>query len=387
MRTEPTFFIKQYGDNKHMKLIYLPYCKKRYVEEKSRVSEKIMQELKASRSRVVNDKKLENNLSRAKSKVRELVLCNNFEYFVTLTLSPNKIERTDLKKAITKLNRIISDMNKTRSDRVRYVLIPEKHKSGAWHFHGFVHGLIETDLRINANGYKEWLQYADKLGYTNLTPLQNKDKAASYCLKYITKDLARSVQKRGAHVYYASKGLKKAEVIYRGMGVYEGAWDYEQKDGYCFVADYCRKEVRENFYTMIEESVFPRGDYGTTEEGFFTSYMIQGGIKYEKIYSSFVGVGVGDWSDISRETSTSGRDRTKRGVRRMVVDDNVQFVWNSCWARRIRDVDGWGIARTFTARRTHAKRDTKVGRMATGDGAKRTNCARFRNAPNLGESF
>lgn len=387
MRTEPTFFIKQYGDNKHMKLIYMPYCKKRYIEEKSRVSEKIMQELKANRTRVVNDRKLENNLSRAKSKVRELVLCNDFEYFVTLTLSPNKIERTDLKKAITKLNRVISDMNKGREERVRYVLIPERHKSGAWHFHGFLHGLCEKDIRINKNGYKEWMQYADKMGYTNLTPLQNKDKAASYCLKYITKDLARSVQKRGAHVYYASKGLKKAEVIYRGTGMYDGKWDYEQKDGYCYVADYCKQEVRENFYTMIEETVFPRGDYGTTETGFFTSYMMQGGIKYEKIYSGFPGFGVGGWHDFARVPSPGSRNSTKRGIWRMVDNNNVQFVWNSCWKGRLRFFDGWGIEFTPTAKRNHARRNTKTRNLAEGDGAKRSNCARFRNAPNLGESF
>ena len=184
MRSEPTFFIKQYGDNKHMKLIYMPYCKKRYVEEKRRVSEKIMQELKANRNRVVNDTKLENNLSRAKSKVRELVLCNEFEYFVTLLLSPRKIKRTDLKLAITRINRIISDMNKMRADRVTYVLIPEKHKDGAWHFHGFIHGLTKNDIRINQNNYPEWKQYADKLGFMNMSKIENKDRAKLFVIYF-----------------------------------------------------------------------------------------------------------------------------------------------------------------------------------------------------------
>ena len=43
-----------------------------------------------------NTKKLEASLSRTKNRVTELALCNPWEYFVTLTLSPEKYNRNDL---------------------------------------------------------------------------------------------------------------------------------------------------------------------------------------------------------------------------------------------------------------------------------------------------
>ena len=45
------------------------------------------------RSRVGNDSKLANNLSRAKSKIFELSLCNKWEYFVTFTFDSSKRNR------------------------------------------------------------------------------------------------------------------------------------------------------------------------------------------------------------------------------------------------------------------------------------------------------
>lgn len=341
MRTEPTFFIKEYGDSKHMKLVYMPWCRMKHIEEKHYVSHETLKKIIAARSRIVNDHKLQNNLSRAKSKVRELVLCNKFEYFVTLTLSPDKIKRTDLKLAITRLNRIVSDMNKTidgewgRKERVTYVLIPERHKNGAWHFHGFIHGLTKYDIRKNKNGFPEWRQYADKLGYTNLTEIQNKDRAASYCLKYITKDLARSVTKRGAHLYYASKGLETAKVVYRGTGLYTGEWDYMQKDGYCYVADYDKQEVRDNFHTTIDVEMFPRMYEKAMEKvkenkgGFFASPYVKGGIYCEEMdCGTFSPIHYGYWCDRIPDTITRGGISIECGIWGMVVGDHVQLVWD-----------------------------------------------------------
>ena len=49
-----------------------------------------------SNNKLVSDVKLSNNISRAKSKVFEYAYCNHWDYFITLTISPDKYDRYDL---------------------------------------------------------------------------------------------------------------------------------------------------------------------------------------------------------------------------------------------------------------------------------------------------
>ena len=72
---------------------------------------------------------------RARAALRDLALCNDFDCFVTLTLDGAQVNRYDPKQVIQKLNRWAD--NKVRRDGLRYVLVPELHKDGAIHFHGF----------------------------------------------------------------------------------------------------------------------------------------------------------------------------------------------------------------------------------------------------------
>ena len=52
-------------------------------------------------------------------------------------------------------------------------------------------------------------------------------------MKYITKDLQRSVSKLGAHLYYVSLGLKRAEVVAKGD--YNGNLVFDYENDYCKV--------------------------------------------------------------------------------------------------------------------------------------------------------
>lgn len=51
--------------------------------------------IKAQLRKLNNDKKLTNNLIRTKTTIQQLALCNDFRYFVTLTLKP-EYDRTNL---------------------------------------------------------------------------------------------------------------------------------------------------------------------------------------------------------------------------------------------------------------------------------------------------
>ena len=59
------------------------------------------------RSRDINDSKLSNNVTRARTRVFELAICNDFEYFITLTINKEKLDRYELKEYIKKLGQFI----------------------------------------------------------------------------------------------------------------------------------------------------------------------------------------------------------------------------------------------------------------------------------------
>lgn len=163
-----------------------------------------------------NNKKMENNISRAKSAVTEYALCNDWEHFVTLTIDKKKQDRYDMKKYIHDLGVWIGNYNKKYNTKLSYLLIPEKHEDGATHCHGLFNGVSSDSLTINKNNYLDMPYYFNRFGYISLSPIKNKDACAFYMTKYITKDMSCRLEDVGEHLYYCSRGLKRKEVFLYG---------------------------------------------------------------------------------------------------------------------------------------------------------------------------
>ena len=85
-------FLKRYGTSK-FRLIQMASVRTKGVELP-----------KKSPKYSVNDQKLDNNICRARSKIREYGFCNDWSLFVTLTLDPLKMDVFDL----SALNRTLS---------------------------------------------------------------------------------------------------------------------------------------------------------------------------------------------------------------------------------------------------------------------------------------
>lgn len=179
-----------------------------------------------------NDEKLPENIRRAKSKVYELALCNDFTFFCTLTFSQDKVpDRYDLDGCMKRFCKWLNNYNNRRPGAaVRYLLIPEPHQDGAWHLHGLISGVPESDLREFlleehlpdhirkelAKGHRiyQWTAYDQKFGYCTLCPIRSMDAVSRYITKYITKKLGSSLKELNAHLYYRSQGLKQKELLY-----------------------------------------------------------------------------------------------------------------------------------------------------------------------------
>ena len=190
-------------------------------------------------SRDKNETKLDNNLSRAKQKIFEYAYCNEFEYFITLTLDKRKFNRYDLKEYKIALHQFLNNYSKKYHIKIEYVMVPEMHEDGAWHIHGLIKGIPKEDLisfddmekvpkDLLGQGFYNWLPYAEKFGFNSLGVIRSQEGVSKYITKYIKKSLGSGIGKE-KNTYMVSKGLKKAVLIKKGSlsGNSDLSYDYE----------------------------------------------------------------------------------------------------------------------------------------------------------------
>lgn len=152
------------------------------------------------------DERSPQSRSRAKRNVRELVLCNEWDYFVTLTL---RQDRYDLAKFKRDFGVWVGNFNKKYNTKLRYLVIPEEHKDGATHAHGVFAGVPRGALTLNENGYLDMPYYRNRFGFISLGEIHSQKATAFYITKYITK-APHSQLKKGEQMFFCSHGLNKA---------------------------------------------------------------------------------------------------------------------------------------------------------------------------------
>lgn len=210
------------------------------------------------------------NLSRARSTIYELALCNNWEYFFTFTLDPKKYDRSDLKIFQKKLSRFFRKYREKHKINVKYLLVPEQHKDGInWHMHGFLIGLPEEHLRKftleeqlpyyirhnleNNQPIYDWNAYRKKFGFCNLEPIHNLEASAKYITKYISKSMDNGTIQANGHLYYASQGLNRAEVTASGYYDPRQPVDFDFENEHVLLKWYNGDEQPETFVHADEK--------------------------------------------------------------------------------------------------------------------------------------
>lgn len=176
--------------------------------------------------------RFESSLSRTKSTIFELALCNKFEYFCTFTQDVQKVsDRFDLNEFRARLSQFVRNQNRYRSaeNKIEYLLIPEEHKDGAWHMHGLIRGLTDDDLKINEHGYLDWYKYRDRFGFFSCSKIKSHEACSRYITKYVSKSLFTTKIKNGGHMFFASKGLARKECAseYPCDSSMSEQWDFE----------------------------------------------------------------------------------------------------------------------------------------------------------------
>lgn len=157
-----------------------------------------------------------------KRRIRGYALANQFEWFVTLTIDPHKINSLDYEISKTLLLKWCRYMRDTYG-KFDYLFIPEFHKSGAVHFHGilgdisanFIEARHPNNGQLLLQNNHQVYNLADwNFGFTNCQKIVDSEKTASYLTKYLTKELMTNKEMFRKKRYFNSQGLKKPKVEY-----------------------------------------------------------------------------------------------------------------------------------------------------------------------------
>ena len=160
------------------------------------------------------DDNIKKSGNRAKNKIYQLSRANDWEYFITLTFDKRYVDRYDYNDCVDKLKKWINKIKKTYAKDLKYIVVPELHKDGAFHFHGLIADIGEMKMKNSGkklkNGNIIYNIVGYNLGFTTATKVINSSASARYLSKYITKDLSMHIKNKKK--YWASRNLNKPEI-------------------------------------------------------------------------------------------------------------------------------------------------------------------------------
>lgn len=174
------------------------------------------------------DEKRRIALLRARHKIFDIALLNDWEYFCTFTFNDQIVNARDYQNSIEKVKRWTQ--NNVKRKGLKYLLVPELHPtSGRVHLHGLL--AYEFSPALQATGYHDKASRpiynlpSWSYGFSTIIRIDgnSQDRIAKYITKYITKDLDKIT---GNYYYAGGKDLKReCEKYYINL-------NYDEFEGY-----------------------------------------------------------------------------------------------------------------------------------------------------------
>lgn len=175
-----------------------------------------------AREQAKRQRSIYSSMNRTVNNLYYISRSNLWDYFLTFTLDPKKINRFDYLQCSKKVRQSLNNFKKSKCPDMYYLVVPERHKNGAWHFHGLLGNTKGLNFQFSGikdkkgNSIYNLMDY--KLGFTTATKVVDSGRVSNYICKYITKSLCE--QTRGLQRYYVSKNCSKA-VIYDALLKYK----------------------------------------------------------------------------------------------------------------------------------------------------------------------
>lgn len=150
------------------------------------------------------------SISRTKGTIRDIVLCNDFELFCTFTFDPKKVDSFSFSACWCKMSSWLHhqrDNSRGKGIEFKYLIIPERHKSGRWHFHALISGYSSTlkDTKLKTTSLHPVFNITSfRSGFTTAVPIESRQGISNYVTKYITKDFITYFNQRR---FFCSRNL------------------------------------------------------------------------------------------------------------------------------------------------------------------------------------
>ena len=152
--------------------------------------------------------------NRAKQNIYQVTRANRWDWYITLTLSPDKVDRSNYDECLKLVRKWFNNVKQRYCPNLKYIIIPELHKDGInYHFHGLLadtEGLTFVKSKVMQKGRRVYNIQEYTLGFTNCTKVTDTRRVSAYITKYITKELQMHV--KGKRRYLASNNCERGEV-------------------------------------------------------------------------------------------------------------------------------------------------------------------------------
>lgn len=152
------------------------------------------------------------SLAHTKNMIFYYARCCKWEWFCTFTFSPEKIDRYNFSLCMNKIRNWLKNQKNRHAPDLKYLVVPETHKDGAWHLHVLLADTGDMVFTDSGKKQREHIIYnlsGWKWGFSTATKVIDTYRIQSYIAKYITKE--SYVLAKNAHRYYVSQNLPKAK--------------------------------------------------------------------------------------------------------------------------------------------------------------------------------
>lgn len=196
---------------------------KRPVTVKNKIRVQKPKQTNSARTHAQVQHSIQSSVNRTVNQIYAIARANKWDYFITLTIDPKKLDNTDFNLVSEKLNIWTNNLKKRYAPDLKYILVPELHKDKTkWHFHGLFADIGQMPLAFSGKTCigKFVYDYAKKpyatkifnlplwkYGFSTATKINDSSKASSYITKYITKDISHILQNQ--HRYLASQNTDR----------------------------------------------------------------------------------------------------------------------------------------------------------------------------------
>lgn len=206
--------------------------------------------------------RLDNSISRSRSAIFEIVMCNDFKYWCTFTINGDKFPRDDLKGYFDKFTHFLRYQRKKYNIDIQYLFIPELHSDKInWHLHGFLSAVPDVELlpfschpnidnlplyiKSRRNCLYSYVSYEKTFGFCCLEEIYNKTACARYASKYVTKGFEEiSIShNKGDKLYYCSRGLNRKVLLEKGYPKTEKPLKIDYRSDYATLGYYNSKDL------------------------------------------------------------------------------------------------------------------------------------------------